>query len=157
RLGVVIWAAGRFPPAADGVYYQRIAERIGAGVGYTWAWPDGAVTYAAHYPVGYPAAVGALYAVFGAKPTFAMALNAALGGLPATAVHRLAARAMGPRRARWAGGLVALHPGLVAYTPAIMTEGVTAALYALAAALAERAADRLRGGGRGALVWLAAT
>jgi hypothetical protein len=133
RLGVVIWAAERFPPVGDGVYYQRLAERIGAGLGSTWTWPDGTVTYAAHYPVGYPAALGALYAVFGAKPWVAMALNAALGALSAVAVHRLAARAMGRREACWAGGLVALHPGLVAYTPAIMTEGVTAALYACAA------------------------
>src|SRR5262249_7485196 len=52
RLAVVAWAAARFPPAADATYYQRIAERISQGLGYTWLWPDGAVTYAAHYPVG---------------------------------------------------------------------------------------------------------
>jgi hypothetical protein len=90
--------------------------------------------------------------VFGAKLSVAMALNAALGALSAIAAHRLAARAMGRREARWAGGLVALHPGLVAYTPAIMTEGVTAALYtcaAWAAARASEAADSGGGDGRG--------
>lgn len=156
RLGVVIWAGARFPPVGDGVYYQQIAERIGAGLGSTWAWPDGTVTYAAHYPVGYPAALGALYAVFGAKPLVAMALNAALGALAAVAVQRLAARAMGRTEARWAGGLVALHPGLLAYTPAIMTEGVTAALYACAAWAAAWAASargpRWAGAGAGGMI-----
>jgi hypothetical protein len=136
RLAVVAWAAARFPPAADGTYYQRIAERIGQGLGYTWLWPDGVVTYAAHYPVGYPAAVGALYALVGPRPGAAMLLNALLGALAAFAAHRLAARAAPRRAALLAGLLVALHPGLVAYTPALMTEGVTASLLAAAAAVA---------------------
>jgi len=133
RAAVVAWAASRFPPAADGSFYSTIAGRIAAGLGYTWLWPDGAVTFAAHYPVGYPAMVGAIYAVFGAHPGAAMGLQAALGALAAVAVHRLAARAGSRRAAMIAGLLVALHPGLVAYTPAFMTEGVTAALLACAA------------------------
>ncbi|MGK4002969.1 hypothetical protein WMF31_10135 [Sorangium sp. So ce1036] len=135
RVAVVAWAAGRFPPTADATYYQRIAERIAAGLGYTWLWPDGVVTYAAHYPVGYPGAVGALYALVGTHPAGAMLLNAVLGALGALAVHRLAARAAPRSRAvaALAGALVALHPGLVAYTPALMTEGVTGSLVACAA------------------------
>ncbi|XXX73707.1 hypothetical protein WMF30_39295 [Sorangium sp. So ce134] len=144
RIAVVVWAAGRFPPTADGTYYQRIAERIAAGLGYTWLWPDGVVTYAAHYPVGYPGAVGALYALFGARPAVAMLLNAALGALAALAVHRLAARAAPRSRAvpALSGALVALHPGLVAYTPALMTEGVTGSLVACAAWASARARER---------------
>jgi hypothetical protein len=142
RLAVVAWAWSRIPPAADGTYYQRIAERIAQGLGYTWLWPDGVVTYAAHYPVGYPALVGAVYTVTGPRPVAAMMLNATLGALAALAAHRLAARCMGPRRALLAGMLVALHPGLVAYTPALMTEGVTAALVTAGAAVAAWARDR---------------
>jgi hypothetical protein len=71
-----------------------------------------------------------------------MTLNALLGALAALAAHRLAARAAGPRRALLAGMLVALHPGLVAYTPALMTEGVTAALVTIGAAVAAWARDR---------------
>ncbi|WP_437275683.1 hypothetical protein WME90_31135 [Sorangium sp. So ce375] len=144
RIAVVVWAAGRFPPTADGTYYQRVAERIAAGLGYTWLWPDGAVTYAAHYPVGYPGAVGALYALLGAHPAVAMLLNAVLGALGALAVHRLAARAAPRSRALPAlsGALVALHPGLVAYTPALMTEGVTGSLVACAAWASARARER---------------
>lgn len=153
RLAVVAWAAvSHFPPAADGTYYQRIAERIGQGLGYTWLWPDGAVTYAAHYPVGYPAIVGATYAlidrypflgrVLGPPPVAAMLVNAFFGALAALAAHRLAARAAGPRLALAAGLLVAVHPGLVAYTPALMTEGVTASLVISAAAIAAWARER---------------
>jgi hypothetical protein len=133
RLAVVAWAAPRFPPTADGTFYHRVAERIGQGLGYTWLWPDGAVTYAAHYPVGYPALLGAAYAFVGPRPGVAMVLNALLGAIAALAVHRLAARATSRGPAIAAGLAVALHPGLVAYTPALMSEGVTAALVACAA------------------------
>ncbi len=139
RLGVVAWAWGRIPPVADGAYYQVVAQRIAAGHGYTWLWPDGVVTPAAHYPVGYPAMVGALYAVFGAAPGVAMTLNAVLGSLGVLACHRIAASATGRAGALTGGIVVALHPALVAYTPALMTEGVVAALLASAGALAVEA------------------
>ena len=133
RLAVVIWAAPRFPPVMDGDFYHRGAQRIAAGLGDTGLWPDGAVTFAAHYPVGYPAMMGAVYALFGPNPGAVMALNAVLGALAAVAVHRLAALAGTRRTAVIAGLLVALHPGLVGYTPALMTEGVTASLLACGA------------------------
>ena len=145
RLAVAAWGATRFPPAADGTYYQRIAERLSQGLGYTWLWPDGAVTYAAHYPVGYPALLAAVYAVTGPRPAAAMILNAVIGALAALAVHRLVVRAAPRRLALAAGLLVAFHPGLVAYTPALMTEGVTASLVTCAAAVAAWARDRAAG------------
>ncbi len=131
RLAIVAWAARRFPPADDGHFYDVVAERIAHGLGYTWAWPDGAVTYAAHYPVGYPAALGVAYALFGSSPPVAMVLNALIGAAGALAVHRLALRGSAAPLALAAGILAALSPSLVFYTPALMTEGVTAALLAL--------------------------
>ena len=65
RLLVALWGAGRFPPADDGSFYHVVATRIAHGDGYTWAWPDGVITYAAHYPVGYPALLGAGYTLMG--------------------------------------------------------------------------------------------
>jgi len=59
RAAVLLWAGAKFPPAADGVYYQKLALRIAEGQGSTWLWPDGKITYAAHYPVGYPALLAA--------------------------------------------------------------------------------------------------
>jgi 4-amino-4-deoxy-L-arabinose transferase-like glycosyltransferase len=139
RLAVVAWAAGRFPPAEDGAYYHKVAVRIAEGHGYTWLWPDGVVTYAAHYPVGYPTLVALGYAVFGAKPVVAMLLNALVGTAGAVAVWALVARSSSSRRALAAGLAVALHPALVPYTAALMTEGVTASLLAVGAWAANEA------------------
>ncbi|MBN2195612.1 MAG: glycosyltransferase family 39 protein [Polyangiaceae bacterium] len=136
RLAVVGWAWGRFPPVADGAYYHLVAQRIAAGQGYTWLWPDGVVTYAAHYPVGYPAMIGGLYALFGGVPEVAMIANAVLGAVGVLGAHRIGASVSGRHGALVSGGVVAVHPGLIAYTPALMTEGVVASLLAVAGALA---------------------
>lgn len=144
RLAVVAWAHGRFPAAEDGHYYDVLARRLASGAGYTWPWPDGTVTYAALYPVGYPAMLALAYAAFGASVGVAMGLNALLGAVGAWAAYRLADDSAGLRgehsSPRWrpltAGLVVALHPALVPYTAAVMTEGVTASLLLLATAIA---------------------
>lgn len=144
RVATAIWAADDFPPADDGTFYHTVAARIAQGLGYTWAWPDGVVTFAAHYPVGYPALVGAGYWLFGAAPLVAMCINALIGAASVWAVHDLAARFGSRTGAIVAGAVVAFHPGLVLYTPALMTEGVAASLAAITAAIACRVASRER-------------
>lgn len=147
RLGVVLWAAGRFPPVEDARFYHQLATRLARGNGYTWQWPDGVVTFVAHYPVGYPALLSPLYALFGPHAVLGMLLNAALGSLAVVAVHRIAAASVGRVGAGLAAFAAALHPALVFYTPALMTEGVTAALLACAgwvAVVAARADKPLR-------------
>lgn len=139
RLGVVAWAGSSIPPAADGTYYHVLAARIAGGEGYTWLWPDGVVTHAAHYPVGYPALIGVAYAAFGAKPVVAMIVNAIIATAGAWAAYDLLRRATSRKLALAGGVVAALHPALVPYTAALMTEGVTAGLVAVAAALADRA------------------
>jgi hypothetical protein len=141
RLALVAWAGARFKPVEDGFYYDTFARRLAHGDGYTWLWPDGAVTYAAHYPVGYPALVAPLYAIFGESPAIAMTLNAVVGALGVYATLRLLDGAS-RGRARVAGVVLALHPALLAYTPALMTEGVTASILAVAAFCASRARAR---------------
>ena len=143
RIAALNWAGERFSPTADGFYYHTIAARIAAGLGSTWLWPDGKVTYAAHYPVGYPAILAAVYAWTGPSVVVAGFVNALIGSAGALAAYRLAREATGPRWALAAGLAVALHPALVMYTPAVMTEGITAALVAVAAWAASR---RSRGG-----------
>jgi 4-amino-4-deoxy-L-arabinose transferase-like glycosyltransferase len=138
RLAVVAFAAPRFPPADDGSFYHTVATRIAAGHGYTWAWPDGAVTYAAHYPVGYPALLGAVYAVLGAAPWCAMLLNALLGAALVFGIHSAALSVTSLRRARLAALAVALHPTLVLYTAALMTEAAAAAVLVLLVAASLR-------------------
>lgn len=136
RLAIAIWAYALFPPIADGEFYHRFAARLASGLGYTTAWPDGAVTYAAHYPVGYPAMLAVAYAIFGAAPGVAMIVNAIVGAVGAACAHRVATRELSPRVALFAGLAVALHPTLVLYTPAVMTEGVAASLIVIAMACA---------------------
>jgi 4-amino-4-deoxy-L-arabinose transferase-like glycosyltransferase len=140
RLAVVAWGRTRFPAAEDGHYYDVLAQRLAAGQGYTWLWPDGAVTYAAHYPVGYPAMLAPAYAVFGASAGVAMTLNALIGAASAYGAHRIVDEESVSRWRPLAAGLVvALHPALLLYTPAVMTEGVTAAWLVVAAAIAAHA------------------
>lgn len=144
RLLVASLVREHFPPADDGLLYDTLARRLATGLGYTWAWPDGAVTPVAHYPVGYPALLAAAYTLLGARPAAALLLHSGVGAVGAAAVHVVAGWG-GPRRVgRWAGLAVALHPGLLAYTPAFMTEGVCSALLALpfAVALATRDAAK---------------
>jgi len=136
RVAVAAWGWSRFPPIADGAYYHRFADRLAHGLGYTTAWPDGTVTFAAHYPVGYPAMLAVAYAIFGSKPGVAMMVNAFVGALGALAAHRFALREASARASLLAGLAVALHPSLVFYTPAVMTEAVAASLIVVALALA---------------------
>ena len=146
RLAVVAWAAPRFRPAADGQYYHALAERLALGLGYTWQWPDGAVTAAAHYPVGYPALLAPIYAAFGANAAWAMVLGALLGALAAP-MALLLARAWVRGAALTAGMLVAIHPALVPYAAAMMTEAIAGAGLLAAAAIVARdelARPRLR-------------
>ena len=141
RLGVVAFAASQFPPADDGKYYHVFAERLAAGLGYTWSWPDGAVTFAAHYPVGYPLLLAPFYGLFGPRPVVAMCVNAIVGSAAAFAAHRLAARRASRVGALVASLAVALHPSLVFYTAALMTEAVAGALFVIALAIAAGPAD----------------
>lgn len=152
RLSIVVWAAGRIPPTADGDFYHIIASRIAQGMGYTWLWPDGTVTYAAHYPVGYPSLLALTYLVIGAAPFSGMLLNALLGAFAAVGAHLLAKYAASPRRALVVGLLVALHVALVPYTAALMTEGVAAAAWigAVLVAMVARSSS-----GRRRVAWLA--
>jgi hypothetical protein len=156
RLAVVAWAHSHFLPVEDGHYYDVLARRLASGQGYTWLWPDGAITYAAHYPVGYPAILALAYLIGGAAPTAGMVANAALGAAGAVGAYRIADDV---GTARWrplaAGLCVALHPALLAYTPAFMTEGVTASLLLVAGAFASaaRREGRESGNGNGSAAW----
>ena len=139
RLAVCLWAAERVPPTADGAFYHVVAQRIAGGEGYTWLWPDGAVTYAAHYPVGYPAMMAAVYALFGPHPIWAMVENAVLGAFGVLFCYLLGRHLLyrssffvhQRRAANTAGLLLALSPTLLFYTPALMTESSVGALLSL--------------------------
>lgn len=132
RLAVLVWSWGKFPATADGHYYDVLADRLAHGLGYTWAWPDGAVTYAAHYPVGYPAALSLAYRWLGAGPGAASWLNLVVGSIASVAGYVVARDAFGPRAAIAAGVVAALEPALLLYQPAVMTEAFTGHLLVIA-------------------------
>jgi 4-amino-4-deoxy-L-arabinose transferase-like glycosyltransferase len=151
RIAVALGAGNRFPPAHDGVRYFALAARLAEGQGYTWVWPNGSVTPVAHYPIGYPALLASTFHVLGATPRSASLLNAALGTAVTACVFVAVAAVASHRAARIAGLGVALHPGLVVFTPCIMSEGAFTAALSVAAVAAIRAACRRDG----RLPWIA--
>ena len=144
RLLVVLLVPAE--PVWDGYYYDLGARRMAAGLGYSedlhLGTPTGEERTAwlawAHYPVGYPGLLSLVYRLVGHGTWVAPLVNVLIGVLLAVVAHRLA-RALfdDERRATAAGLLVALHPGLVLYAGALMTEPL-AALLLLSAVLAAR-------------------
>lgn len=143
RIAVAIHAHAE--PVWDGFYYDLGARRIAAGLGYSedliitgpggvertfWhAW--------AHYPVGYSGFLALFYKLLGEGSMVAAMANALTGAALAAIVHQLAFRAFKSQtRALLAGVLVALHPGLVLYSGALMTEPLAAALMLFAVLMA---------------------
>ena len=136
RLFVAI-AWGR-EPVWDGHYYHFGAERIADGLGYSEDVLISGRTVSkpwVHYPVGYSGLLGLIYKVFGSGLLVAPVTNALLGTLLVVLVHRLARMYVDEGRARAAAMIAALHPGLIAYSPVLMTEPL-AALLIVAALLA---------------------
>ncbi len=128
RLYVAIaWAR---EPVWDGHYYDIGARSIAAGLGYVGT--SGAPW--SHYPVGYSAFLGLLYRFVGSHQWVAPVAGAVTGALTATFIYLLARHATTEARARLAGMLVALHPGLITYAALVMTESL-AGLGLVAAAL----------------------
>lgn len=118
-------------PVWDGHYYDFGARRIAAGLGYS----DDLVVSGArvwhpwcHYPVGYSGFLAGVYRLFGESAHVANLANVAVGSLLAVATYLLAREALPRGRALLAGGIVALHPGLVLYGALVMSEPLAALL-----------------------------
>lgn len=131
-LVALVWAR---EPVWDGHYYHFGAERIAEGFGYTEPINVDGTTVAkpwTHYPVGYSGLLALFYKLFGSSIVTAPVVNAFVGTLLVFVVHRLARYGLSQNRARIAGVLCAIHPGLIAYSAVVMTEQ-TAGLFVLAA------------------------
>ncbi|MBP9111734.1 MAG: glycosyltransferase family 39 protein [Polyangiaceae bacterium] len=142
RILVLVWSWDRFPPAGDGVFFHRFAERLAAGEGYTVRWPDNVVTYAAHYPIGYPAILSGAYRVFGPSAHWAGVVNAAAFLVMSTVLFEVLCKRLHPHRALMVSCAFSLFPGLLFYTPAVMTETLASCLLFVAAAILVRADER---------------
>ncbi len=129
RLFVSLHWAGE--PVWDGHYYDFGARRIAAGLGYSDdRWENGAIVWHpwCHYPVGYSAILGAVYRVFGSDLRVAAVFDAAVSAALCVMTWLLARNALSPTRAKLAGALAAVHPGLVVYAALVMTEPLSALL-----------------------------
>jgi 4-amino-4-deoxy-L-arabinose transferase-like glycosyltransferase len=153
RLWVALAWAGE--PVWDGHYYDFGARRIAQGLGYS---DDltiaGQVVWHpwCHYPVGYSAFLAAFYRLFGASHAAAAVANALTGAALAVVTWALARGALSTWRARAAGLLVALHPGLVLYAAVVMSEPLAALLTLTAFWIAVRDPNARRGLALGAIV-----
>ena len=146
RLAVALALSGE--AVWDGHYYDFGARRIAEGHGYS---DD--ITRAGmlvwhpwcHYPVGYSAFLGAFYKLLGSSHAVAAVANSLVGAALAVATWGLARLAFSETRARFAGTLVALHPGLILYAALVMSEPLAALLSMVAFWLVARDAGRPRG------------
>jgi len=153
RLYVALAWAGE--PVWDGHYYDFGARRIAQGLGYsddltiagTLVWHPWC-----HYPVGYSAVLALFYRLLGSGPSIAAVLDSLTGAALAVVTWALARHALSPLRARIAGLIVALHPGLILYSALVMSEPLAALLTLTAFWLAVRDASWRRGLVAGALV-----
>ncbi len=129
RLYVATRLAGE--PVWDGHYYDFGARQIARGFGYAdEVMRDGQPVWHpwCHYPVGYSGYLAAFYKVFGASRGVAHVANGLVGALLAVITFLLAREALPAPRAKVAGVLVAVHPGLVLYGALLMTEPLSALL-----------------------------
>ena len=152
---VVVALAWTGEPVWDGHYYDFGARRIAAGFGYSddRVVPGGLSWHPwCHYPVGYSGFLALFYRVLGTEHAVAAVANALTGAALAVVTWALARYALSRRRARAAGLIVALHPGLVLYAALVMTEPLAALLTLTAFWLAVRDRSPARGLIAGALV-----
>jgi 4-amino-4-deoxy-L-arabinose transferase-like glycosyltransferase len=139
----------------DGHYYDFAARRIAAGLGYS----DDLVVAGrtvwhpwCHYPVGYSAFLALFYRALGASHAVAAVVDSLTGAALAVVTWLLAREGLSRRRARIAGLIVALHPGMIVYAALVMTEPLAALLTLLAFWLAVRDRNPARGMLLGAFV-----
>ncbi len=81
-----------------------------------------------HYPVGYSALLGFVYRLFGTDLRVAAVFDAAVSAALCVMTWLLASNALSPARAKLAGFIAAVHPGLVLYAALVMTEPLSALL-----------------------------
>jgi 4-amino-4-deoxy-L-arabinose transferase-like glycosyltransferase len=146
RAAVALAWAGE--PVWDGHYYDFGARRIAEGLGYSddRAVAGGLVWHPwCHYPVGYSGFLALFYRLLGAHHAVAAVANSLTGAALAVVTWALASHALSTGRARAAGLVVALHPGLILYAALVMTEPLAALLTMAAFWLAVRDARPTRG------------
>jgi 4-amino-4-deoxy-L-arabinose transferase-like glycosyltransferase len=112
-------------PAWDGVLYERGARSFARGLGYAtymFVHRSSDTVPTAFYPVGYPAFLGAAYALFGTSLTVMRLVGCVVSALTVGITHRLCLRFATRRASHLASLALALMPGQVIFAESAMTE-----------------------------------
>ncbi|HWW75068.1 MAG TPA: glycosyltransferase family 39 protein [Pyrinomonadaceae bacterium] len=138
------YVVARYPtvPIADAAQYQQLATDLAAGKGFVYEGTDHPTAFR---PIGYPAFVAAVYAVFGPDPRAAYWFHALLGAVNVLLVVLLGRLMLGRREALLAGLLAAVYPGYVWLSRVLLSENLALPLLVgglYAAALLLRAERR---------------
>ncbi|HEY7269674.1 MAG TPA: glycosyltransferase family 39 protein [Dehalococcoidia bacterium] len=124
----LVWIAYAHPEVNlvdDAGYYDFFAQSIAHGHGYVR--PEGTPT--AFWPVGYPATLAAVYAVFGHSFLAAKLLNVVLGAATTGLVYLLARRWFGVTQSVGAAFVYACWPGAIGFTTLTMSEPLFTLLF----------------------------
>lgn len=123
RIIWVLYAAREPQGIHDPIFYHGYGRSIAAGIGYQL--PDG---YTAYYPAGYPAALGAVFALVTHTPIpdnlelTAGFFQVVLGVATVALVYEAARRIFSPSVGLVAGLWVAVFPNLIFHTATFLTE-----------------------------------
>ena len=141
RLAWVLFASRDPQGLVDPAFYRRYAEQLAAGDGYVLV--NGEPT--AYYPVGYPAALAALFTVVLRTPLpddLALAtglFQLVLGVATIVLTYVVGRRLFDDRVGLIAAGIVAVFPNLIFHTAVPLTE--TLFIFLVMAALARHEAE----------------
>ena len=114
--------------AFDASFYDSLARRLADGGAYA----DHLGNPTAFFPPGYPAVLAVAYFAFGQSQFVAWTLNAVSGALTCLFVFLIGARLFSPALGLAAAGLLAVFPGDVFRSAAIMSEAVFGCLLSAA-------------------------
>jgi hypothetical protein len=129
---------------SDCSIYHTGATQIAAGNGF--AFEDGSPN--GYWPAGYSAFLSVFYRIFGSSVAVAVTVNVLLSTLFIASTAWLARSLFGSRTAAISAWVVALYPGLIAYTTAVASENLFLPLLTLIAlaAVSPRVGFALLGG-----------
>jgi 4-amino-4-deoxy-L-arabinose transferase-like glycosyltransferase len=136
----------------DMTWYDGVARRLLKGWGYINV--TGAPTAA--WPPGYPLLLVAVYSVFGPSLLAAKIANALLGTATVLLTHLIACQLGRPGVALVAAAIVALFPGLVLFSPLLLSETLFVLSFCAVLWLFLRWRERGVGSWIGLGIWLGA-
>ena len=119
----VAWVLATLPmPGWDAAEYDGLAWRLATGEGYV----DSEGKPTAYRPVGYPAFLSVIYAIFGHSWLAGYIANAILSTFTATLTYWLAREFVSSRLSLIVAGVIALLPSHISYTTFMSTESIYA-------------------------------